>query len=63
MELVNFWIIVVCATITVVWALRKRHEISTMKISFFDDAELHHEIDQYEMEALRKQQEVTKDSA
>ena len=45
-----------------VWALRKRFEINTMKISFIDEDSLHAQIDQYEREAINRQREVLKDS-
>lgn len=54
MELVNFWTIIVCTLITLVWALRKRHEINSMKIAFYDEDELHQDPDVYEQEAFRR---------
>jgi hypothetical protein len=45
-----------------IWALRKRFEINTMKISFVDEDDLHVERDKYELEALERQRAVMKDS-
>lgn len=48
MELVNLCVIVVCSAIMIIWALRKRFEINTMKIAFINEENVLEEIDEYE---------------
>ena len=59
MELINLIIIIVCSTITLTWALKKRNEINTMRISFIDERE---RLDEYEKEQLVRQQAIYKDA-
>lgn len=62
MEYINLIVIVICIFIMVMWSMRKIFELNTMKISLANDSELHMERDKYELEALRKQRIIMKDS-
>lgn len=59
MELVNFLVVIVCCLITSIWALKKRFEINTMKVSFIDENKDPQDIEE---EELIRHERVLKDS-
>lgn len=61
MEIINFLIILICCISTWIWALKKRFEIKTLKITFLDK-ERDEDYDEYERKALQRQKLIFEDS-
>lgn len=60
MEIVNFLVIVICVATALIWAMKKRYEIESMKILFTEEKE---EYDQEEEESLKREEKITRDAA
>ena len=53
MEIVNLLVILVSCLVTWVWAIKKRFEIKTMEIKFFND-DKNEDYDEYERKVLER---------
>jgi short subunit fatty acids transporter len=61
MEIVNLLVILVSCLVTWVWAIKKRFEIKTMEIKFFND-DKNEDYDEYERKVLERQKLIFEDS-
>lgn len=59
MEIVNFLVIVICLTICLIWALKKRLEIQSMKIAFTEEKDY---LDEDEEKSLKREKKIMSDS-
>lgn len=61
MEIINLLVILVCCISTIIWAMKKRFEIKTLKITFLDE-DKNEDYDEYERKALERQKLIFEDS-